>query len=35
MMRGGFGASGVDAYQSPSRFLAEIPEALVNKWNLR
>ena len=35
MMRGGFGASGVDAYQSPSRFLAEIPEALVNVWNLR
>ncbi len=35
MVRGGFGASGVDAYQSPSRFLAEIPEALVNKWTLR
>jgi DNA helicase-2/ATP-dependent DNA helicase PcrA len=35
MMRGGFGASGVDAYQSPSRFLAEIPANLVNQWNLR
>ena len=35
MMRGGFGASGVDAYQSPSRFLAEIPSSLVNAWNLR
>ncbi|HUC83577.1 MAG TPA: UvrD-helicase domain-containing protein [Candidatus Acidoferrales bacterium] len=35
MMRGGFGASGVDAYQSPSRFLAEIPAPLLNAWNLR
>jgi DNA helicase-2/ATP-dependent DNA helicase PcrA len=35
LIRGGFGATGVDAYQSPSRFLAEIPEALLNKWNLR
>src|SRR5215469_9844820 len=35
LMRGGFGASGVDAYQSPSRFLAEIPEALLNVWKLR
>ncbi|MGA2245300.1 MAG: ATP-dependent helicase [Verrucomicrobiota bacterium] len=35
MMRGGFGASGVDAYQSPSRFLAEIPSNLLNSWNLR
>ena len=35
LMRGGFGASGVDAYQSPSRFLAEIPEDLLNRWNLR
>jgi DNA helicase-2/ATP-dependent DNA helicase PcrA len=34
-MRAGFGASGMDTFQSPSRFLAEIPEALVNKWNLR
>jgi superfamily I DNA/RNA helicase len=35
MMRGGFGATGVDAYQSPSRFLAEIPAELLNTWNLR
>lgn len=35
MMRGGFGASGVDAYQSPSRFLAEIPENLLDIWKLR
>jgi DNA helicase-2/ATP-dependent DNA helicase PcrA len=35
MMRGGFGANGVDAYQSPSRFLAEIPAELLNTWNLR
>jgi DNA helicase-2/ATP-dependent DNA helicase PcrA len=35
MLRGGFGVSGVDAYQSPSRFLAEIPGELLNNWNLR
>jgi DNA helicase II / ATP-dependent DNA helicase PcrA len=35
LMRGGFGASGMDCYQSPSRFLAEIPENLLNRWNLR
>jgi DNA helicase-2/ATP-dependent DNA helicase PcrA len=35
LLRGGFGASGVDAYQSPSRFLAEIPRDLLNTWNLR
>jgi DNA helicase II / ATP-dependent DNA helicase PcrA len=35
LMRGGFGAGGMDTYQSPSRFLAEIPEALLNRWNLR
>ena len=34
-MRGGFGASGVDTYQSPSRFLSEIPKDLFNEWNLR
>jgi DNA helicase-2/ATP-dependent DNA helicase PcrA len=34
-VRGGFGASGVDTYQTPSRFLSEIPEALLNRWNLR
>ena len=35
LVRGGFGASGVDTYQSPSRFLAEIPKGLLNPWNLR
>ena len=35
LMRGGFGASGVDSYQSPSRFLAEIPKEFLNTWNLR
>jgi len=35
LMRGGFGASGADTYQSPSRFLSEIPKALLNEWNLR
>jgi DNA helicase-2/ATP-dependent DNA helicase PcrA len=35
MVRGGFGATGVDTYQSPSRFLAEIPSDLLNVWNLR
>ena len=34
-MRGGFGATGMDTYQSPSRFLSEIPKALLNEWNLR
>ena len=34
-LRAGFGASGMDTYQSPSRFLSEIPEDLLNKWNLR
>lgn len=35
LMRGGFGNSGDDAFQSPSRFLAEIPRELVQEWNLR
>jgi DNA helicase-2/ATP-dependent DNA helicase PcrA len=35
LMRGGFGASGADTYQSPSRFLSEIPKGLLNEWNLR
>jgi len=35
MSRSGFGASGVDTYQSPSRFLAEIPGKLLNAWTLR
>ena len=34
-IRGGFGASGMDTYQSPSRFLSEIPNGLLNEWNLR
>ena len=34
-MRGGFGATSVDIYQSPSRFLSEIPKGLLNEWNLR
>jgi DNA helicase-2/ATP-dependent DNA helicase PcrA len=35
LIRGGFGNSGNDAFQSPSRFLSEIPKALLNEWNLR
>jgi len=35
LIRGGFGQSGGDIYQSPSRFLSEIPKDLVNEWNLR
>jgi len=35
LMRGGFGASGMDTYQSPSRFLSEIPKDRLNEWNLR
>lgn len=35
MIRGGFGQSGGDIYQSPSRFLSEIPKELINEWNLR
>ena len=34
-IRGGFGASGADTFQSPSRFLSEIPKTLLNEWNLR
>jgi len=33
-MRGGFGNSG-DAFQTPSRFLNEIPRELLNEWNLK
>ena len=29
------GATGTDTYQSPSRFLSEIPKELLNEWNLR
>ncbi len=34
-LRAGFGSSGMDTYQSPSRFLSEIPKGLLNEWNLR
>jgi DNA helicase-2/ATP-dependent DNA helicase PcrA len=35
LIRGGFGQTGSDVYQSPSRFLSEIPKNLINEWNLR
>jgi DNA helicase II / ATP-dependent DNA helicase PcrA len=35
LVRGGFGQTGNDIFQSPSRFLSEIPRELVNEWNLR
>jgi DNA helicase-2/ATP-dependent DNA helicase PcrA len=35
VMRAGFGSSGMDTYQTPSRFLAEIPAGLLNEWNLQ
>ena len=35
LMRAGFGNSGGDAMQRPSRFLSEIPRDLLNEWNLR
>jgi DNA helicase-2/ATP-dependent DNA helicase PcrA len=35
LIRGGFGQSGADTYQSPSRFISEIPRGLLNEWNLR
>jgi DNA helicase II / ATP-dependent DNA helicase PcrA len=35
LIRGGFGNTGSDAFQSPSRFLSEIPKNLINEWNLR
>jgi len=35
LIRGGFGATGNDVFQSPSRFLSEIPRELLNEWNLR
>ena len=34
-MRAGFGASGMETFQSPSRFLSEIPKTLLTEWNLR
>ena len=35
LIRASFGNSGGDGMQQPSRFLSEIPEDLLNKWNLR
>jgi hypothetical protein len=35
LIRAGFGNSGNDAMQQPSRFLSEIPKDLLNEWNLR
>jgi DNA helicase-2/ATP-dependent DNA helicase PcrA len=35
LIRGGFGDSGNDTFQSPSRFLSEIPKGLIDEWNLR
>jgi DNA helicase-2/ATP-dependent DNA helicase PcrA len=35
LIRGGFGNSGNDGFQSASRFLSEIPRELLNEWNLK
>jgi DNA helicase-2/ATP-dependent DNA helicase PcrA len=35
LFRAGFGNSGGDGMQQPSRFLSEIPTDLLNQWNLR
>jgi len=35
LIRASFGNSGGDGMQQPSRFLAEIPDDLLNRWNLR
>jgi DNA helicase-2/ATP-dependent DNA helicase PcrA len=35
LIRGGFGQAHNDVFQSPSRFLSEIPKRLINEWNLR
>jgi len=35
LMRAGYGSTGMDAMQQPSRFLSEIPRDLLNEWNLR
>ena len=35
LIRAGYGSTGMDAMQQPSRFLSEIPGALLNEWNLR
>jgi DNA helicase-2/ATP-dependent DNA helicase PcrA len=35
LIRAGYGSTGMDAMQEPSRFLSEIPSDLLNEWNLR
>jgi DNA helicase-2/ATP-dependent DNA helicase PcrA len=35
LIRAGYGSTGVEAMQEPSRFLSEIPRDLLNEWNLR
>jgi DNA helicase-2/ATP-dependent DNA helicase PcrA len=35
LIRAGYGSTGNDAFQSPSRFLSEIPRELLNEWNLK
>ncbi|MDD5141760.1 MAG: ATP-dependent helicase [Verrucomicrobiales bacterium] len=35
LIRAGYGSTGMDSMQQPSRFLAEIPKDLLNEWNLR
>ena len=35
LIRAGYGSTGTDAMQEPSRFLSEIPRDLLNEWNLR
>ena len=35
LIRAGYGSTGMDSMQSPSRFLSEIPRDLLNEWNLR
>ncbi len=35
LIRAGYGSTGNDAFQSPSRFLSEIPKEFLNEWNLR
>ena len=35
LIRAGYGNTGMDSMQMPSRFLTEIPKELLNEWNLR
>ena len=35
LIRAGYGNTGMDSMQMPSRFLSEIPKNLLNEWNLR